>query len=52
MVEPVDKNYVRGFFGDRPGLASAYVLFYQETTFEAMQEELAQETPIPAMDDA
>ncbi|EEH45409.2 uncharacterized protein PADG_01559 [Paracoccidioides brasiliensis Pb18] len=39
MVEPVDKNYVRNFFGDRPGLACAYVLFYQETTFEAMQRE-------------
>jgi ubiquitin carboxyl-terminal hydrolase 9/13 len=39
MVEPVDKSYVRNFFGDRPGLACAYVLFYQETTFEAMQRE-------------
>ncbi|PGH07396.1 hypothetical protein AJ79_06298 [Helicocarpus griseus UAMH5409] len=43
MVEPVDKNYVRNFFGDRPGLACAYVLFYQETTFEAMQREQEQE---------
>ncbi|EXJ78362.1 ubiquitin thiolesterase [Capronia epimyces CBS 606.96] len=39
MVEPVDKNFVRNFFGDRPGLACAYVLFYQETTFEAVQKE-------------
>ena len=39
MVEPVDKNYVRNFFGDRPGLACAYVLFYQETTFEAVRRE-------------
>lgn len=43
MVEPVDKNYVRNFFGDRPGLACAYVLFYQETTFEAMQREQEKE---------
>ena len=39
MVEPVDKNYVRNFFGDRPGLACAYVLFYQETTLEAVKAE-------------
>ncbi|KAL1984117.1 hypothetical protein VTN96DRAFT_9617 [Rasamsonia emersonii] len=43
MVEPVDKNYVRNFFGDRPGLACAYVLFYQETTLEAVQREQEQE---------
>lgn len=43
LVEPVDKNYVRNFFGDRPGLACAYVLFYQETTLEAMMREQAQE---------
>jgi ubiquitin carboxyl-terminal hydrolase 9/13 len=34
MVEPVDKHFVRNFFGDKPGTACAYVLFYQETTFE------------------
>src|SRR6202012_3530594 len=39
MVEPVDKNFVRNFFGDKPGLATAYVLFYQETTPEAVQKE-------------
>lgn len=39
MVEPVDKSFVRNFFGDRPGLACAYVLFYQETTLEAVQKE-------------
>ena len=39
MVEPVDKSYVQNFFGDRPGLACAYVLFYQETTPEAMRAE-------------
>lgn len=43
LVEPVDKNYVRNFFGDRPGLACAYVLFYQETTLEAVLREQAQE---------
>ena len=39
MVEPVDKSYVQNFFGDRPGLACAYVLFYQETTIEAVKRE-------------
>ncbi|TAQ89689.1 hypothetical protein B7494_g1965 [Chlorociboria aeruginascens] len=39
MVEPVDKHYVRNFFGDKPGMACAYVLFYQETTYEAMRKE-------------
>ncbi|KAL9130823.1 MAG: hypothetical protein Q9217_001075 [Psora testacea] len=39
LVEPVDKSYVQNFFGDRPGLACAYVLFYQETTLEAMKRE-------------
>jgi ubiquitin carboxyl-terminal hydrolase 9/13 len=39
MVEPVDRNYVKNFFGDKPGLACAYVLFYQETTLEAIQKE-------------
>ncbi|PBP19566.1 ubiquitin carboxyl-terminal hydrolase [Diplocarpon rosae] len=39
MVEPVDKHYVRKFFGDKSGMACAYVLFYQETTVEAMRRE-------------
>ena len=39
LVEPVDKSYVQNFFGDKPGLACAYVLFYQETTLEAMRRE-------------
>ncbi|KAL9595877.1 MAG: hypothetical protein Q9219_006182 [cf. Caloplaca sp. 3 TL-2023] len=39
LVEPVDKSYVRNFFGDRPGLACAYVLFYQETTTEKVKKE-------------
>ncbi|QDS73003.1 hypothetical protein FKW77_009017 [Venturia effusa] len=47
MVEPVDKAYVTKFFGEglnaqgQPNaLATSYVLFYQETTTEAMQAEL------------
>lgn len=43
MVEPVDKAYVRRFFGGENDLACAYVLFYQETTEEAMQRELEAE---------
>ncbi len=39
MVEPVDKSYVRNFFGGENVLACAYVLFYQETTEEAMVRE-------------
>ncbi len=39
MVEPVDKGFVRNFFGGENLLACAYVLFYQETTVEAMQKE-------------
>ena len=39
MVEPVDKHFVRNFFGDKPGMATAYVLFYQETTFEKVRKE-------------
>jgi ubiquitin carboxyl-terminal hydrolase 9/13 len=39
LVEPVDKAYVRNFFGGENVLACAYVLFYQETTEEAMMKE-------------
>ncbi|RMD42129.1 hypothetical protein DV735_g2974, partial [Chaetothyriales sp. CBS 134920] len=39
MVEPVDRSYVRNFFGDKAGMACAYVLFYQETTVDAIQRE-------------
>lgn len=39
LVEPVDKAYVRNFFGGEGVLACAYVLFYQETTEEAMMKE-------------
>lgn len=51
MVEPVDKNFVKNFFGDRPGLACAYVLFYQETTVEAVKREQAAE-PLAAVSQA
>ncbi|KAK3341211.1 hypothetical protein B0T25DRAFT_334495 [Lasiosphaeria hispida] len=40
MVEPVDKHFVRNFFGDKPGMACAYVLFYQEVLFEKVREEM------------
>ncbi|EFW18692.1 hypothetical protein D8B26_005512 [Coccidioides posadasii str. Silveira] len=50
MVEPVDKSFVQNFFGDRPTLTSAYILFYQETTDEAMQQELAKENAASARD--
>ncbi|QPH00319.1 hypothetical protein C2857_003750 [Epichloe festucae Fl1] len=43
MVEPVDKHFVRNFFGDKPGMATAYVLFYQETTFEKVRQEQEKE---------
>lgn len=34
MVEAVDPTYVFNFFGDNKGLATAYVLFYQEITHD------------------
>lgn len=37
-VECVDENYVYRFFGDGPGLATAYVLFYQEISEQQHQE--------------
>lgn len=40
LVIPVDRNYVRNYFGGDPrNPACAYVLFYQETTEEAIQRE-------------
>lgn len=47
LVEPVDKSYVQNFFGGEPkppgndpkSLACAYVLFYQETTEDAVLAE-------------
>jgi ubiquitin carboxyl-terminal hydrolase 9/13 len=62
MVEPVDKRFVTKFFGEGMNaqghpvnLACAYVLFYQETTEEAMQREMEAEnaafaTPEPEID--
>ena len=38
-VEPVEKFFVLEFFGGEQNLACAYVLFYQETTVEAMHQE-------------
>lgn len=56
LVEPVDKSYVLNFFGGEPvtgvqdakQLACAYVLFYQETTLEAMLREQEMEGQQPA----
>jgi len=55
LVEPVDRNYVMNFFGGEqpPGvqdarhLACAYVLFYQETTLEAVEREQAMDDSLP-----
>ena len=63
LVEPVDKDYVMNFFGGEPQpgvqdakqLACAYVLFYQETTMEAMlkeQEAEGQQSTKPRTSDA
>ena len=38
-VEPVDKSFVRNFFGNKPGMSCAYLLFYQETTLDAVKRE-------------
>ena len=48
MVEPVDKSFVCNFFGDRPGLACAYVLFYRETTLEEVRKEQEAEAAVAA----
>ncbi|CAK4023735.1 ubiquitin carboxyl-terminal hydrolase creB like [Lecanosticta acicola] len=58
LVEPVDKSYVMNFFGGEPvpgvqdakQLACAYVLFYQETTLEAMLKEQEAEAGKPAQE--
>lgn len=39
MVEPVGKDYVQNFYGGHGTIANAYVLFYQETTLEAVRRE-------------
>lgn len=47
LVLPVDKDYVRNFFGGDPrNPACAYVLFYQETTEEAVQREQENEEDV------
>ena len=43
MVEPLSKGFVRNFFGGEHSLACAYILFYQETTFENLQKEQEEE---------
>ncbi len=48
LVEPVDKTFVCNFFGNEPHLACAYVLFYQQTTVEAMRREQEAETGVNA----
>jgi ubiquitin carboxyl-terminal hydrolase 9/13 len=55
LVEPVDESYVLSFFGGEPvpgvndprQLACAYVLFYQETTLEAVikEQEMRAQSP-------
>lgn len=57
LVEPVDRSYVMNFFGGEPvpgvqdarQLACAYVLFYQETTLEAVEKEQAMEGGLPPL---
>lgn len=39
MVEGVDPTYVFNFFGDNKGLATAYVLFYQEISQEQYERD-------------
>jgi len=51
MVEPVDRSFVLNFFGDKAGLACAYVLFYQETTIEAIRKEQRNEGKARASQD-
>ncbi|BFZ61952.1 hypothetical protein YB2330_003030 [Saitoella coloradoensis] len=36
VVTPVHETFVTNFFGDRPGLGSAYVLFYQTVEEESL----------------
>lgn len=38
MVERVDEKYMQNFFGDQPGMATAYILFYQAITEEEYTE--------------
>lgn len=43
LVEPVAEDFVKNFYGDLPGQACAYVLFYQETTSAGLDEDSAPE---------
>ncbi|KAK9462466.1 uncharacterized protein V1516DRAFT_670345 [Lipomyces oligophaga] len=38
LVERVDDEYVTNFFGDMPGLACAYILFYQQISEEDYEQ--------------
>jgi len=50
LVTPVDKTYVQNFFGgDSRNPACAYVLFYQETTEEAVRKEQETEETVVNM---
>jgi ubiquitin carboxyl-terminal hydrolase 9/13 len=51
-VEPVDKSFVCEFFGGETNLACAYVLFYHETTAEAMYREQDLEGRLDLSNDA
>lgn len=48
MVEGVDPTYVFNFFGDNKGLATAYVLFYQEISHEQYERENLYTNTAPA----
>ena len=58
LVEPVPEDFVNSFYGDLPGQACAYVLFYQESQFPdtvAGQETRApvvKPSPKPSIDTA
>lgn len=39
-IEIVDENYVLRFFGDGPGLASAYILFYEKLDTRVSEDDL------------
>ena len=43
LVEPLNKGFIRNFFGGEQSLACAYILFYQETTLENLQKEQDEE---------
>jgi ubiquitin carboxyl-terminal hydrolase 9/13 len=52
MVEAVDPNYVFNFFGDNKGMATAYVLFYQEVSPSQVEKECLYTTDSVQMDAA